>query len=408
MTDTTMKLADIHIGKRHRKTLRNIEALATSIAATGLLHPVVVKPNGELIAGERRIAAYHLLERDEIPVHIIDLENMLLAERDENVQRMDFTPSEAVAIAAELEPIERAAAAERQGTRTDLEHGVNFTPCEAGKARDKVAEAVGMSHPTLAKATAVVLAAEENPEKFGDLVEKMDKSGKVDAAAKELKKRKRHEKRRQDAQEHAGIKDDRVITGDFRTAGISVADDSIDLIFTDPPYDEKSIPLYGDLAQFAARVLRPGGSLIVYAGHYALPQIFELMCPHLRYWWIIACKHNGASARLPGKWVFVEWKPLLWFVKGGRSTTDYVADLNESKPVDKTQHDWQQSTVEARYYIEKLTEPGGVVADPFCGSGTTLLAAAQAGRQFIGLEKDTDAAIIARQRIAEYQAGRAS
>lgn len=37
---------------------------------------------------------------------------------------------------------------------------------------------------------------------------------------------------------------------------------SVDLIFTDPPYEKKSLHLYGDLAQCAARWLKPGGLLM--------------------------------------------------------------------------------------------------------------------------------------------------
>ena len=48
-------------------------------------------------------------------------------------------------------------------------------------------------------------------------------------------------------------------------------DSSIDLIFTDPPYNGESLLLYKDLAKLADRVLKPGGSLITYFGQYALP-----------------------------------------------------------------------------------------------------------------------------------------
>jgi len=38
-----------------------------------------------------------------------------------------------------------------------------------------------------------------------------------------------------------------------------VPDDSVDLIFTDPPYVQSGVSLFGDLVPIAARVLRPGG-----------------------------------------------------------------------------------------------------------------------------------------------------
>lgn len=60
--------------------------------------------------------------------------------------------------------------------------------------------------------------------------------------------------------------------GDFRAvASTKLLASSIDLIFTDPPYNGESLHLYKDLAQLADRVLKPGGSLITYFAQYALP-----------------------------------------------------------------------------------------------------------------------------------------
>ena len=190
--------------------------------------------------------------------------------------------------------------------------------------------------------------------------------------------------------------------GDFRDVMAGLADDSVDLIFTDPPYDEKHIKDYGDLAQIAARVLKPKGSLIVYAGHYALPRIFKLMCPHLIYWWQLIVKHSGGAARQPGKWVFVEYKPLLWFVKEGRRDHEYVSDFIHSQPPDKAYHEWQQDLAEAKYCIERLTNEGDLVVDPFCGSGTTAIAALEIDRNFWTCDIDSDNLETAKGRLLEW------
>jgi hypothetical protein len=58
--------------------------------------------------------------------------------------------------------------------------------------------------------------------------------------------------------------------GDCRTVLSDVPDSSVALVLTDPPYAEESEPLYRWLAEFAARVLIPGGSLICYTGHWSL------------------------------------------------------------------------------------------------------------------------------------------
>ena len=223
---------------------------------------------------------------------------------------------------------------------------------------------------------------------------------------KELKTEQRTAARAVIAQAGASVKQNemaKIINADFRKFMADMPENSIDLIFTDPPYDEESIPLYEDMARLAKRVLKPGGSLITYVGHYAIIKAGHLMENHLRFWWTIALEHSGNSARLPGKWVFVGWKPLLWFVKDGRNTKEFVADIFKSQQPTKNEHEWQQDVSEAQYYIQQLCPADGIVLDPFAGSGTTLIAAIKLGRQSIGIEIDTDTANIANKRIHDYK-----
>ena len=49
-------------------------------------------------------------------------------------------------------------------------------------------------------------------------------------------------------------------------------------------------------------------------------------------------------------------------------------------------------------------KPGGVVLDPFTGSGTTGVVAVGEGRRFVGLELNPDYACMARARLANTQA----
>jgi site-specific DNA-methyltransferase (adenine-specific) len=49
--------------------------------------------------------------------------------------------------------------------------------------------------------------------------------------------------------------------------------------------------------------------------------------------------------------------------------------------------------------VEQFTDPGDLVLDPFCGSGTTGVACLRLGRRFIGIEKDAKYAAIARERL---------
>jgi site-specific DNA-methyltransferase (adenine-specific) len=56
------------------------------------------------------------------------------------------------------------------------------------------------------------------------------------------------------------------------------------------------------------------------------------------------------------------------------------------------------------WLVELITPPGGLVLDPFCGSGTTGIAAALTQRRFIGMERDPGHAELARTRIAHWAA----
>jgi site-specific DNA-methyltransferase (adenine-specific) len=54
-----------------------------------------------------------------------------------------------------------------------------------------------------------------------------------------------------------------------------------------------------------------------------------------------------------------------------------------------------------RYMVETYTLPGDVVLDPFCGSGSTLVACKQTGRQWIGIEKTHEYAETSKSRLAQ-------
>jgi N6-adenosine-specific RNA methylase IME4 len=197
---TTMLVADIKIEKRHRADLGDIDGLAASIERIGLLHPVVVKPDGTLIAGQRRILAWRKLGRAEfemIPVTIVDLEKIVLGEYAENTDRKDFTYAEAVAILREVRPHEEKAAKERQRAAGAASKGKprgtalgKLPQAVKGAAADKAAKATGKRRRTLEKAEAVVVKAEQDPQGYGDLADRLkEDDAKVDAIHREMKQR---------------------------------------------------------------------------------------------------------------------------------------------------------------------------------------------------------------------------
>lgn len=207
-----------------------------------------------------------------------------------------------------------------------------------------------------------------------------------------------------------------MILGDFREKGKEIEDNSIDLIFTDPPYSEQYLYLYEDLARLAIRVLKPGGSLIFLLGHIVEDKVMIVFDKYsidnpdtngrgLKFWCPFYVKHNGNHTKIHARNVFAEGKPMLWYVKGKTPNelmmiAGPISDFIQSQDPDKTLHDWIQSQVEPEYCIKHLTlENYCTVLDPMMGSGTTGLAALNLGRKFVGIEINSATFEIARSNI---------
>ena len=68
---STRPVNKISVGKRYRKDLGDVKALAESIEDIGLLHPITVDEENRLLAGARRLAACKRLGWKTIPVKVI-------------------------------------------------------------------------------------------------------------------------------------------------------------------------------------------------------------------------------------------------------------------------------------------------------------------------------------------------
>lgn len=72
---------------------------------------------------------------------------------------------------------------------------------------------------------------------------------------------------------------------------------------------------------------------------------------------------------------------------------------NKNTPGGAHHHETQKPLPLMLELVELFTDPGDVVLDPFCGSGTTGVACLRLGRRFIGIERDEKYAQVATERL---------
>lgn len=193
--------------------------------------------------------------------------------------------------------------------------------------------------------------------------------------------------------------------GDFRKVGYKIPNNSIDLIFTDPPYNKEFIPVLGDLSEFANRVLKHNGVLIAYTGAMFLPEQTARLSKELKYYWTGAIILPGTHSQVQPRHIEQCVKPFVMFVKDcyESKAQTWIKDAVESRVRNKDLHDWQQGIEPAEYYIEKLTDRNGVILDPLLGTGTTGVAAVKLGRKFIGIEINPITLKSAKNRIKKLE-----
>jgi hypothetical protein len=166
---TSVKIKDIKIGDRFRKDLGDIEALANSIKDVGLLHPIVVNENNELVAGHRRIEAAKKLGWNEVPYTVVNISNLIDGELAENIVRKDFSFSERQAI---LQEVENRRIGHRQKKGSNLQP---FQEQNKGKKSvNIVADYTGTSPRQLSKEKTIVQAINKKPQ-LKHIIDKLDR-----------------------------------------------------------------------------------------------------------------------------------------------------------------------------------------------------------------------------------------
>lgn len=187
---------------------------------------------------------------------------------------------------------------------------------------------------------------------------------------------------------------------------------SADLLLTDPPYstDVEDVRGFAAWLPKALSKLKPTGRALVFIGAYGdeLGAYFSQSLPEGWTWGVPhAWVYRNAIGPTP-EFDFVRNWQLVLSAKGPNADklnsdriNDLLAGFIENAPdgrQDVKYHRWQKPLALAQRLIRLTTDIGGVVIDPFAGSGTHLLAAKAEGRYGSGCDLDAEAVEIALER----------
>jgi len=200
---------------------------------------------------------------------------------------------------------------------------------------------------------------------------------------------------------------------------------SVDHIVTDPPYNEET--------HTRARSLKGGGSDIEMGFAYLSDFAFVLDMLQVSRRWVLAfCaledfgKYKKRTSDKEwvraGIWDRPDGTPQLSGDRPGQAA-EGIAIMHRSgrkrwnrggkrgmwrhgvERTDRSGHPTQKPLPLMIELIEDFTEPGDLILDPFCGSGTTLVAAIRTGRRAIGVDLEAEWIKVARDRCIAEETG---
>lgn len=220
-------------------------------------------------------------------------------------------------------------------------------------------------------------------------------------------------------------------------------DNSVDAVITDPPYssggftrDDKGkdpdtkythggfegrLPNFGgdsrDQRSYLAwcsvwiaecvRALKPGGYFLAFTDWRQLPVMTDAVQAGGVFWRGVIAWDKGRGSRAPHKGYFRhQCEYIVWGTKGPAVQLEHDGPFDGCMTVPVRRDDKFHVTGKPTALMCELVRPvipGGLVLDPFAGSGTTGVAALLMGRRFMGIERESAYFDIARRRLMEAQ-----
>jgi ParB-like chromosome segregation protein Spo0J len=378
------------------------EALAADIKANGVLHPVVIDEDGNILDGHHRYAidpnaptvTVEGLSDDEKRAYTIRA----------NLARRNLTGDQTREVAKTQREIARRLRQSDAKRWTQKAVGALlgidqatvsnwFTNMQRhnGKSDPPPDARVKLTTPAKEEIVRRIEAGEKQEQIASDYGVCPATVTKVKQAAE------RAEQKAADVREAAG-------GGDCGPPMVKVADavdwlldqDLCDLLLTDPPYATD----VDDIAAFASRWLptaldkvKPTGRAYVCVGAY--PVELHAYCSVRMPDQILVWTYRNTIGPATKDRYKLNWQAILYYA--GKDAPPLNCDsLNELFSVQDINapdgrqgdrfHEWQKPLDLADRIVRHATKPGGVVLDPFCCTGSFLLAASSLGRVALGCD----------------------
>lgn len=174
--------------------------------------------------------------------------------------------------------------------------------------------------------------------------------------------------------------------------------------FTGDNRDQRSYGYWFSLwAGEARRVATPGASFLSFTDWRQLPTTTDAVQSAGWVWRGVAVWDKGIGRPMRGRFRnHVEY--LVWSTNGPITDPEdiYLSSVfRHTPPTSTSRVHLTEKPVELLSEFMPLVPAGGVVLDPFAGSGTTGIAALAAGRRFIGVEMTEHYAEVAARRLSE-------
>lgn len=403
-----VKLSDIQVGGRFREDFGDLDTLMESISEKGIVQPITVSSNMELLAGGRRYAACKKLELKEIPALIREVEGELDAreiELIENLHRKDFTWQE-------------------QAKLTSRIHALYMEKDPRWSMR-KTAEAIDKGAITISRAERLSNALEEIPEisecKTAEEALKFIKKKEEAVLLEELVRRQKEMQSKVSSGERAFINraDKDYIIGDCLEGMRKLhLKDKVCFIECDPPYgiglnnnggDWNELDSYEKREKYASYREIPGREYETFLKKLAVGT-YEAAGKNcwMVFWFSMQWYPEVLSSLEEAGWL-VDRVPAIWIKNRSKSmypeilTRGYdtclicrkgepiILKVGHSNvfywsPEEKPYHPTQRPVKLLEDMLDIFAPPASYVLVPFAGSGATLRACYKKGLFCLGFD----------------------